>query len=80
MFIKCNCVDRLAGNEKKPPLCFKDLHKGQSLRDIQFSGHIGESRILSVTPPFQKAKEKPVTANVQLTGLLIPSAPSNLPV
>lgn len=29
MFIKCNCVDRLAGNEKKPPLCFKDLHKTQ---------------------------------------------------
>ena len=58
----------------------KGKRAGQSLRDIQFSGHIGESRILRVTPPFQKAKEKPVTANVQLTGLLIPSAPSNLPV
>lgn len=27
MFIKCNCVGRLAGNEKSHPCVFKDLHK-----------------------------------------------------
>lgn len=71
MFIKCSCVGRLARNEKSRPCVFRELHKHKDGRggqdkacgDIQFSSHTGESRILRVAPPFQKVKEKPVTAN-----------------